>query len=137
MISLKPIYLNMQIKDSILDDVKHLKVYHYPKCARSRKGLKYLQSFTSGLTVVDYVKEGISVGEIKEIMLKLNIRPFDLIRFEEPVYKKEYKGMNFTDDEWIIILSENPKLLRRPLIIAQYKGTIGYPVENINSIFKK
>jgi arsenate reductase-like glutaredoxin family protein len=63
----------------------------------------------------------------------MNMRPIDLIRINEAIYKKEYKGKNFTDDEWMIIITENPKLLRRPLVIARHKGIIGDPVEKIEA----
>jgi len=109
-----------------------LKIYHNPRCAKSRNGLKYLQAKTSDIIICEYIKNGISIAELKEIALKSNVKPFEMIRKNEELYRKELKGRSFTDDEWFIILSENPGLLRRPVIIGKHKAVWGDPVENID-----
>jgi arsenate reductase (glutaredoxin) len=111
-----------------------LVIYHNPRCAKSRKGLKYLQSKTTGYTISDYIKNGITVQELNEIVLKINLKPIDLVRTNEELFKKELKGRSFTDEEWLTILSENPRLLRRPVIVGKHKAVLGDPVENIDII---
>jgi arsenate reductase (glutaredoxin) len=111
-----------------------LKIYHNPRCAKSRNGLKYLQSKTSDYIICDYIRNGIALEELKEILLRMNVRPFELVRTNEEIYRKELKGKNFTDDEWLIILRENPKLLKRPLVVGKHKAVVGDPVENIDAI---
>ena len=111
-----------------------IKIYHNPRCAKSRNGLKYLQSKTSDLVVYDYIKNGLSMDDLKEIILKLNVKPFELVRKNEELYRKELKGKNFTDNEWLKIISDNPKLLRRPLIVGKYKAVIGDLLENIDKV---
>jgi arsenate reductase (glutaredoxin) len=111
-----------------------LLIYHNPRCAKSRIGLKYLQSKTSDFIVIDYIKNGITTEELKEILLKMNIKPIGLIRQNEELYRKELKGKNFTDDEWLMIIKENPRLLQRPLIVGRHKAILGNPVENIIDI---
>lgn len=113
-----------------------LKIYHNPRCRKSRSGLEYLKSKTNDFEVVDYLKNGLTETQLKEIILKTNLKPTDLIRKQEEVYKKELKGKNFTDDEWIKIICENPKLLHRPVIIAKHKAVVGDPVENISTVIK-
>jgi arsenate reductase (glutaredoxin) len=68
-------------------------------------------------------------------VLKLNVSPSELIRTQEEVYKKELKGKSFTSEEWIRIISENPKLLQRPLILTRHKAVLGDPPENIDKLF--
>ena len=66
--------------------------------------------------------------------MKLNWSAFDLIRTQEAIYKKEYKGLDFTEDEWIKILIQNPKLMKRPIIETDLKAVWGVPPEEIESI---
>jgi arsenate reductase (glutaredoxin) len=113
-----------------------LKIYHNPKCRKSREGLEYLRSKTSEIEIVDYLKNGLHVDEMKEIILKSEFRPVDLIRKNEILYKKELKGKSFTDEEWIMIICENPKLLIRPIVLSRHKAVMGNPVENIDVLIK-
>jgi len=112
-----------------------IKVFHNTRCKKSRAGLEHLQSKTDNLEIIQYLKEGISQDEIKEIVLKLNISPSDLVRTQEDYYKKELKGKSFTDEEWIQIISENPKLLKRPVVLTKHGGVLGDPPENIDKLF--
>ena len=55
------------------------------------------------MVVYDYIKNGLSMDDLKEIILKLNVKPFELVRKNEELYRKELKGKNFTDNEWLKI----------------------------------
>jgi len=112
-----------------------VKVYHNPRCKKSRAGLEHLKSKTDDLEIVEYIKNGISQEELKEILLKLNVSPFELIRTQEDYFKKELKARSFTDEEWIKIISENPKLLKRPVVLTKHKAVIGDPPQNIDKLF--
>ena len=110
------------------------KIYHNPRCRKSRAGLQYLQEKGAEHEVVEYLKDTLSVDELTDIMVKLNKKPADVIRKQEEYFKKELKGKKFTDEEWIRIMVENPKLIQRPIIVKNYKAVIGDPVENIDEI---
>jgi len=107
-------------------------IYHNPGCKKSREGLKYLQEKTQEIEIKNYLKDGISVPELKDLLMKLNKSPHDMVRTQEADYKTKFKGKNFTDDEWIKIMTENPRLIKRPIIIRNYKAVWGDPVANID-----
>lgn len=111
-----------------------LKIYHNPRCRKSRAGLDYLKSNTDDFELIDYQKTGLTQDMLKEILLKTNLKPIDLVRKQEEVYRKELKGKSFTDEEWIEIICENPKLLQRPLVISKHKAVLGDPAENIKAV---
>jgi arsenate reductase (glutaredoxin) len=113
-----------------------LKIYHNPRCHKSRSGLEYLKSKTSDFEIIDYLKNGLTKNDLKEILLKTNLKPISLVRIQEEVFKKQLKGMAFTDEEWIDIICENPKLLQRPIVIAKHKAVLGDPPNNIDRLFK-
>lgn len=109
-------------------------IYHNPRCKKSRAGLAFLIENGVEPETREYLKEPLSVEELKRILMKLNIPAAELVRTQEDQYKKELKGMNFTEDEWIRILLENPKLIRRPIVEAKYKAVIGDPAEHIQPL---
>ena len=111
-----------------------MKIYHNPRCAKSRAGLKYLENKTSNFEIVKYLEKGISAKELGELVAKSGKKPFDFVRTQEQVYKDEFKGKILSDEEWIKVLVENPKLLQRPIVVNGDKAVLGNPPENIDSI---
>ena len=111
-----------------------MKIYHNPRCSKSRNGLKYLNEKGYEFEVVKYLDEGISEEELTDIISKTGKRPFDFVRTQEDLYKQEYKGKEFSDKEWIKILAENPKLLHRPIVVNGDKAVLGNPPENVEGI---
>lgn len=112
-----------------------MKIYHNPRCKKSRAGLEYLEKKTNDFEKTEYLKTGISENELREILLKLNLKPKQLVRTQEQVFKQELKNKEFTDNEWIRILCEHPKLIRRPIVVGKHKAVIGDPPGNIDKMF--
>ena len=81
-------------------------IYHNPRCRKSRAGLARLQSKGEPYQIKEYMKTGIPVEELRDVLMKLNLRPKEIIRTHEADYKTRFRGKDFTDDEWIQILSE-------------------------------
>jgi arsenate reductase (glutaredoxin) len=111
-----------------------LKIYHNPRCRKSREGLSYLQDKTKEIEIIEYLKEGLTEDIIKEILLKTNLKPFELVRTQEELFKKELKGKNFSDEEWVKIIVENPKLLHRPIVIGKHKAVLAQPPEKVEDL---
>ncbi|WP_430971697.1 polyphosphate kinase 1 [Sunxiuqinia rutila] len=111
-----------------------MRIYHNPRCSKSRAGLKYLEENGYQIDVKNYLKEGISPEEIKSILSKSGMTPFELVRTHESLYKQEYKGKTISDEEWIEILSKNPQLLHRPIVINGRKAILAQPPELIEKI---
>lgn len=111
-----------------------MKIYHNPRCRKSRAGLQHLQENGVEAEIVDYLKNPLTVDELKGLFQKLGKKPFEMVRTQEEVYKKELKGKEFSDEEWIKIISENPKLLQRPIVVKGEKAVWGQPVEEIDKL---
>jgi len=109
-------------------------IYHNPKCSKSRAGLQYLLDKGLECTVVEYLKTPFTREHLKDLLMKLNKRPEEIIRTQEDVYKEKFKDKNFTDEEWITILLENPKLIQRPIVVKNHKAVLGQPVEEIDRL---
>ncbi len=109
-------------------------IYHNPRCKKSRAGVAFLEEKGVDFKIRRYLDDALAEEELRKILMKLNMPAQQLVRTQEEQYKKELKGKNFTEDEWIKILLENPKLIQRPIIETKYKAIIGNPVENIEPL---
>lgn len=109
-------------------------IYHNPRCKKSRAGLKYATDKGMEFQVREYLKDPLSETELAALIMKLNVRPKELVRTQEEVYRKELKGLNLTDEEWIRIMVENPKLIHRPIVEGKYKAVLGDPPDNIDQL---
>jgi len=111
-----------------------IEVYHNPRCRKSREALAYLKERNVEPEVIEYLKEVPSAEDLKKVLAKLDMPVEKLIRKEERVFKEKFKGKDFTREEWIEIMRENPKLIQRPIIVNRKKAVIGRPAENIDQI---
>ena len=111
-----------------------MKIYHNPRCSKSRQGLAILEESKFEFETIKYLETPISAEEITEILDLLNIPPIDLVRKNEAIWKENFKGKELSDDEIIIALANNPKLIERPIVINNGKAVIGRPPEIIKSI---
>jgi arsenate reductase (glutaredoxin) len=109
-------------------------IFHNPKCRKSRAGIDYLKENGLEFTVVEYIKNPISREVLKDILMKMNVRPYELVRTQEDVYKSDFAGKEFNDEEWIDILLEYPRLIKRPIVVKGYRAVIAQPPEEINRL---
>lgn len=108
-----------------------MKIYHNPRCSKSRQTLQLIKDAGVDVEVVEYLNAIPTKEELEMILMKLNLKPTDIIRKGEAVYKEKFKNSNFNDDEWIKIMIEYPKLIERPIVVKGNKAILGRPPENV------
>lgn len=111
-----------------------MKIYHNPRCSKSREGLGILQTANIELDVIDYIKNPLSYEEIKGVLAKLGIPAIDLVRKNEAIWKENYKGKTLSEEEIIKAMVEFPKLIERPIVVDKNTAVIGRPPEKIKSL---
>lgn len=112
-----------------------IKIFHNPRCSKSRAGLAHLETKKVDFEIIDYMKNPLSEAGLADLLMRLNKSPQDIIRTQEAIYKSDFKGKEFADEEWIKIMIEHPKLIQRPIIVRDYKAVFGQPVEEIDTLF--
>ena len=112
-----------------------LKVYYNPRCSKSREGLLYIEQKGYEYELVNYMKDGISSKDIRDFLSKSGLQVKDIIRTHEELYKLEYKDKELSEEEWIRILIENPKLLQRPLVVKGTHAVLAIPAQEIQKLF--
>jgi|TARA_B110001454_G_scaffold209187_1_gene222429 arsenate reductase len=108
-----------------------MKIYHNPRCSKSRQALALIQENGQEVEIIEYLKESLSFKDLKSILEMLNIKAIELIRTNEIIWKENYKGKEMTDQELINAMMENPKLIERPIVIKNGKAIIGRPPEKV------
>lgn len=111
-----------------------IKVYHNPKCSKSRCALDYLNEKGVQFEVIEYMKSPITNGELRAILDKLGISAEDLLRKNEAEYKDNFKGKTLSNEEWIDAMIKFPKLIERPIVVHQDKAVVARPTEKIDEI---
>ncbi len=112
------------------------KIYHNPRCKKSRAGLQFMEAKGAELEIVQYLKHPIGEEELSNIFTKLNQKPSDMIRRQEAIFKSDFKGKHFTEAEWVKIMVQHPKLIHRPIVVGEYKAILGDPADSLEEFFK-
>ena len=111
-----------------------IKIYHNPRCGKSREGLQLLENSGRDFEVVKYLENVPSFEELKSIIEKLRIKPIDLVRKNEKIWIDNFKTKVLSDDEIIQTLISNPILIERPIVINGDQVAVGRPPQNIAEI---
>ena len=108
-----------------------MKIYHNPRCSKSRQTLEIIKKSQQEFEIVEYLKDLLSISELEIIIEKLGITPVELVRKNELIWKENYKGKNLSDKEIVQAMIENPKIMERPIFVMGKNAVVGRPPENI------
>ena len=94
-----------------------LRIYHNPRCSKSRESLRLLEERDLQPEVIEYLRAPPSVEELGRICARLGVEPIEIIRTKEKRFKE--LGLSVGDErsrqEWLQILHDNPVLIERPI----------------------
>ena len=111
------------------------KIYHNPRCSKSRQTLELLYDKKIETDVVEYLNTPPSAAEIEKILKGLGMEPRELMRKGQKEYKDlELDDENLSRDDLINAMIENPILIERPIVITDKGIAIGRPIENVKKI---
>ena len=113
-------------------------IYHNPRCSKSRKTLELLRDRGVDLEIVEYLKVPPSPSALAALCEKLGLRPLEICRTKEKLFKELglAAGDDRPDAEWLRILSENPSLIERPIVVYRGRAALGRPPENVLAILE-
>lgn len=117
--------------------MKKVTIYHNPRCSKSREALGILEKEGCEVEIVEYLKKVPTKKELKTLLSKLGLKAIDIVRKKEEIYLKKFKDKNFTNEEWLQILTEHPVLIERPIVIDGYKAVIGRPPELVAELLHR
>ncbi len=108
-----------------------IKIYHNPRCSKSRDSLNLLTEKGLDFETIEYLKNPLTQSELAELLVKLAIPAKDLIRKGEKDFKEHFKGKELTEEQWIEAMIQYPKLMERPIVVKGNKAVIGRPLQKV------
>ncbi len=110
-------------------------IYHNPRCSKSRATLELLQARGIEPDIVRYLETPPDAATLADLLGKLDMTPRELLRRGESEYRDlGLDDPSVNDDAVIAAMVSHPKLIERPIVIANGKAAIGRPPESVLEI---
>lgn len=107
------------------------KIYHNPRCSKSREALALVREKAGEPEIVEYLKNPPNADELRELVAVLGIRPYDLLRTKEPEYTTLGITPEATDEVILKAMAEHPRLIERPIVVTGKGACLGRPPEKV------
>lgn len=112
-----------------------VRIYHNPRCSKSRETLALLRERGVEPEVIEYLKTPPSPAELETLLERLGFEPRALMRRRE----REYTALGLDDeqldrDALIRAMNEHPRLIERPIVVANGRAALGRPPKNALSV---
>jgi arsenate reductase (glutaredoxin) len=112
-----------------------IRIYHNSRCSKSRSALALLEQHGKPFEVINYLETPPSADELKTLLSQLGITARQLLRTGEDIYKELHLDDAALDDAALInAMTKHPRLIERPIVMANGKAVIGRPPEAILDI---
>lgn len=113
-------------------DSKSIKIYHNPRCAKSRATLALLEENDVSPEIIYYLEHPPSSAELKQLLRKLNLGIRDILRRNEAVYEELGLGDEGLSEEIVFdLVANHPILIERPIVVRGDRAILGRPPENV------
>jgi arsenate reductase len=111
-----------------------IRIYHNPRCSKSRQALALLEE--NGVTpeVIEYLKTPPTAAELDRILTALGMEPEALMRKGEDAYKQFVEGKGLDRAGLIALMVAHPILIERPIVVNGARAALGRPPENVLAI---
>ncbi|WP_417501976.1 arsenate reductase (glutaredoxin) [Marinobacter sp.] len=112
-----------------------IRIFHNPRCSKSRQALELLTERGIEPEIIRYLETPPTEQELSDILEALGRQPRELMRTGESEFKEQGLGNpHLTREQLIAAMVASPKLIERPIVIANGKAAVGRPPENILTI---
>lgn len=110
-------------------------VYEKPTCTKCREMNRFLLDNGVDFSKVNYYIEHLTKTKLTELLAKMMLKPRDILRTTEPIYRELGLGKGeFTDDEITSLMVKHPDLIQRPIVERGSRAVLGRPTENVKSL---
>ena len=111
-----------QVEDGFSRTLSGMEIWINPACSKCRGALTLLDAEGADYTVRRYLEDVPSEDEIRDVLGRLGLEPWDITRTQEAAAKelglKEWPQDDTSRERWIAALAGHPKLIQRPIITA-------------------
>ena len=110
-------------------------IWHNPRCSKSRQTLALLEERGISPAVRLYLDDAPSTAEMIDVLRQLGIKPWELLRRGEKMFKELGLDKDTPDETLIEAMSANPILIERPIVIHGGGAALGRPPESVLGLF--
>jgi len=112
-------------------------IYHNPRCSKSRATLEVLRQQGIEPTIIEYLKTPPSQAELARILGLLGMEPRELMRKKEAEYREQdLDNPVLKKKDLIRAMHDMPKLIERPIVLANGRAALGRPPEQVLEILE-
>ena len=112
-------------------------IYYNPRCSKCQEARSLLEQNNCDITFREYLKEPPTQKELSALLKKLGCKAVNIVRTSESLYKEKFANKKLTNAQLIKVLSENPILIERPIVIDGEKALVGRPPLLVLDLLKK
>jgi len=110
-------------------------IYQKPTCTTCRQVYAALKDAGVDVDSVNYYTDPISKTKLRELLKKMGMKPRDLLRTKEEVYRKLRLGeRELSDDEIVDAMIANPDLIQRPIVEKGSRAILARPADRLKNI---
>ena len=110
-------------------------IYQKPTCSTCREAVKILKASGRDYTAVKYYEAPFTKGQLEGLLKKAGLRPKDVLRTKEEIYKKLKIGeKTVSDGELIDLMVKHPDLIQRPLVEKGNRAILARPAETVKQL---
>jgi arsenate reductase (glutaredoxin) len=96
---------------------------------------KLLRESGAAFQKINYYLEPLGEKKLRELIKKMGIKPRELLRTSEPIYRELGLGKkDFSSDEIVSLMVKHPDLMQRPIVERGERAVLGRPAENVKSL---
>jgi arsenate reductase (glutaredoxin) len=120
---------NRQAKIKPSMKTETIRIYYNPRCSKCRDAVALVQEQGYKTELIKYLETPPTKEALKDIVKKLGIKPLQLVRQGEAIFKQEYAAKTLSDEAWLDAMVAHPVLIERPVVIRGNRAVIARPPE--------
>ena len=114
-----------------MSDTPPVRIYHNQRCSKSRATCQLIAERGVTAEIIDYLATPPSREDLRTLLKMLGMRPSELLRRGEAVFKEIYAGRSLSDEESLDALVAHPILIERPIVVRGDRAVLGRSPERV------
>ncbi len=112
-------------------------IYQKPTCSTCREAVKLVQQSGHEFVSINYYEKPFAKAKLKELLNKAGLKPREVLRTKEEIYRKlGLAKKSFNDDQILDLLVKHPDLIQRPLIERDDRAMLARPAKTVKKLLK-
>ena len=113
------------------------RIYHNPRCSKSRATLQLLRDRGIEPEIVEYLKTPPAPEVLRTLLAKLGLEPRHIVRTGEAEFKETGVDLDTADADTVIdLIVDHPRILQRPIVETDHAARVGRPPEQVLELFE-